>query len=463
MMDVINLETNSFETIKFSDFFNDFGDEFKAASQIVSVVEQEQLRPISMTDVDFEAMTPVVTFDGLFRNTDFATRIRKMISVIQDQLGIPVDIEFASDGKDLFLLQCRPQSYAKHRRPAPIPKDIPESAILFSANRYISNGYAPDLLHVVFVDPAEYSLLESKPDLLKVGETIGKLNSILPRRQFLLMGPGRWGSRGDIKLGVSVKYSDINNTAVLVEIARKKGNYLPELSFGTHFFQDLVESDIHYLPLYPDDKGMAFNERVLYESRNVLTDLLPECENLQKVIRVIDVQKSAQGKLLHVFMNAELNEALGVFSRPSAKQVTKGAKREFPLETMSSEHWRWRKRMAESIAREVDQERFGIRAFYVFGSTENGTAGPGSDIDLLIHCDGNQERQDQLRKWLEGWSLCLDELNYQKTGYRSGGLLDVHLITDEDIQRETSYARMIGAVTEPATEIPLSPVKKTRH
>ena len=88
------------------------------------------------------------------------------------------------------------------------------------------------------------------------------------------MGPGRWGSRGDIKLGVNVTYSDINNTAVLIEIARKKGNYVPDLSFGTHFFQDLVEASIRYLPLYPDEKGIIFNEEFL---RIRPTDVMIEC------------------------------------------------------------------------------------------------------------------------------------------------------------------------------------------
>ena len=73
------------------------------------------------------------------------------------------------------------------------------------------------------------------------------------------MGPGRWGSRGDIKLGVPVAYSDINKTAMLIEIAVKQSKYEPELSFGTHFFQDLVEENIKYLPLYPEDNDIIFN------------------------------------------------------------------------------------------------------------------------------------------------------------------------------------------------------------
>ena len=87
--------------------------------------------------------------------------------------------------------------------------------------------------------------------MLAVGRAVGRLNQVLPRRKFLLMGPGRWGSRGDIKFGVSVTYSDINNTAMLIEVARKQKDYIPEPSFGTHFFQDLVEASIAYLPLYP--------------------------------------------------------------------------------------------------------------------------------------------------------------------------------------------------------------------
>ncbi len=120
------------------------------------------------------------------------------------------------------------------------------------------------------------------------------------------MGPGRWGSRGDIKLGVDVTYSDINNTAVLIEMARKKGNYLPELSFGTHFFQDLVEASIRYLPLYPDDEETIFNEMFFSKSHNILKDVAPEYAHLSDTIRVIDVPQNMDGMVLRVLMNANL-------------------------------------------------------------------------------------------------------------------------------------------------------------
>ena len=137
-------------------------------------------------------------------------------------------------------------------------------------------------------------------DLRDVGRAVGRLNKMLSKRQFVLMGPGRWGSRGDIKLGVSVTYSDINNTAALIEIARKRGQYVPDLSFGTHFFQDLVEASIRYLPLYPDEPDVIFNEAFLGEARNILADLLPEYARLQHVVRVIDVPKSCEIGRAHV-------------------------------------------------------------------------------------------------------------------------------------------------------------------
>ena len=84
----------------------------------------------------------------------------------------------------------------------------------------MSNGTVPDITHIVYVDPSGYRTMADLNDLREIGRAVGKLNKLLPKRQFILMGPGRWGSRGDIKLGVSVTYSDINNTAVLIEIAR---------------------------------------------------------------------------------------------------------------------------------------------------------------------------------------------------------------------------------------------------
>jgi hypothetical protein len=327
--------------------------------------------------------------------------------------------------------------------------------VLFTAHRSISNGRVPDITHIVYIDPDQYARIQDLKELTEVGKAVGRLNKLLPKRQFVLMGPGRWGSRGDIKLGVRVTYADISNTALLMEVARKRGDYVPELSFGTHFFQDLVEGDIRYIPLYPDEPESSLDETFLRRARNVLPDMLPEFTHLADTVRVIDVAREREGRILRVLMNADLDEAVGIFdiSRTAAVGATDPA--DTMVELPTEAHWRWRLRMAEQIAADLDAERFGVRALYIIGSVKNATAGPSSDIDLLIHDEGSGPQRNELNLWLDGWSRSLAEMNHLRTGYRTDGLLDVHYVTDRDIEKQTSFAAKIGAVTDPARRLRL--------
>jgi hypothetical protein len=268
------------------------------------------------------------------------------------------------------------------------------------------------------------------------------------------MGPGRWGSRGDIKLGVKVSYADISNTAVLVEIGRQKGNSLPDLSFGTHFFQDLVEAKIRYLPLYPDQPGAVFQEGFFKSAPNILAEVLPEFSSLSGTVKVIDIPRSTDGMVLRVLMNADRDEAVGILVNPSIEPPSSVAARESESRKLEN-HWAWRLEMAEHIASRLDGARFGVKAIYVIGSTKNATAGPQSDIDLLVHFQGTKRQREELMLWFQGWSHCLDEVNFQRTGYRSGELLDIHIVTDEDVAKKTSHAARIGAVTDAARQLRL--------
>ena len=453
-VDAINLKTNSFETVEIRELLRKSGDQISSIEKIVSIFDGQRIyKPIGR-NIDFEKDDLVVTFDGLITDTPFISKLGALLKLLEEKLKTPVDIEFASDGKDFFLLQCRAQSYAEGCKPIPVPKNIPKDKILFFGNRFISNGRVPDITHIIYVDPQAYDELKDQASLEAVGRAVGRLNNLLPRRRFILMGPGRWGSRGDLKLGVKVTYSDISNTAVLVEIARKKGNYSPDLSFGTHFFQDLVEAEIRYLPLYLDEKDTIFNEQFFNNSPNIFPELLPEFAFLADTVKVFDIPGSTGGLVLRVPMNADLDEAAGILVDPSlAPQVSLISKEESAKQPEN--YWAWRLHMAEQIASLLDPVRHGIKGLYVFGSTKNGTAGAQSDIDLLVHFEGTKKQRQELLCWFEGWSLALDEINYQKTGYRSGGLLDVHLITDEDIAKKESYAVKIGAVTDAARPLPL--------
>jgi pyruvate, water dikinase len=318
LIDVINLESESFESIRVDAFLAEAGEAFPNIDRVFSIHRDGQIREIGLTGIDYATDQPIATFNGLFNRTPFIKQIQAVLKTLEDTLGRAVDIEFASDGTSLYLLQCRPQSRSQYSAAATIPTDVPRDRILFNARRYISDGCIPELTHVVYVDPQAYGEVTDLTRLLEIGRAVSRLNEILPKRRFILMGPGRWGSRGDIKLGVSVDYAGINNTAMLIEIARQKGSYVPELSFGTHFFQDLVESDIRYMPLYPDDDGIILNEKLLVETPNALKDLVPEFASLGDVLHVLDVPKATGGLVLCVAMNANDSVALAYLteSRP---------------------------------------------------------------------------------------------------------------------------------------------------
>jgi hypothetical protein len=184
--------------------------------------------------------------------------------------------------------------------------------------------------------------------------------------------------------------------------------------------------------------------------------LAPEFADLAGVVRVIDVPKASGGRVLRVHMNGESDEAIAFLAPPGSSAEDAVAVSEL-AEPVQGQDWRWRMRMAEQIARRVDADRLGVAGMYIFGSTKNATAGPGSDIDLLVHVRGTPEQRRALSEWLAGWSACLAELNYLRTGTVHEGLLDVHFVTDEDIATQTSYAAKIGAVTDAARRLPLGP------
>ena len=310
-MDVINLDTGRFESLPVAEVIKGSGDEFPMLEQIVSIMEDGFLKKPMRGMISVEKDELLVTFGGLVERMEFVPQIRAILAILQEALETAVDLEFAHDGTHLYLLQCRPQSRMEDAGRVSLPSRVEYDHKLFSASKFVTNGYVGGIRYLVYVDPEEYRKLPDLADLVGIADAVARLNGVLPRRQFILMGPGRWGSRGDVTLGVGITYSGINNTALLVEIARKKGNYVPDLSFGTHFFQDLVEAHINYLALYPDEEGNLFNETFFRDSPSVFTQFLPDFARLERAVRVIDIEQVFPGCELKVVMDGDKDRALG--------------------------------------------------------------------------------------------------------------------------------------------------------
>ncbi|MBF0542958.1 MAG: PEP/pyruvate-binding domain-containing protein [Candidatus Riflebacteria bacterium] len=316
-IDVINLETGQFETMEIEKLIEEVGNEFPQLSQIISNFRDGELVAPLGTMSNLKDGIPVVTFANLLKYSPFVKQIKAILDTLQETVGWPVDVEFAAGEEpgSIYLLQCRPQSHFGENVNISIPTNIQDSQKLFSAKKFITTGQVTNIEYIVYVDPFEYDGLETLEEMIRVGEIISELNSHLPSRKFILMGPGRWGSRGDIKLGVRVAYSDINNTSMLIEIARNKMGYTPDLSFGTHFFQDLVEAEIRYLPLYPDEEGNFFNSQFFTESPNLLTKLVPRTEHLKKVVKLIHIPQIEENSTVSIIMDGENERALAFLNQ----------------------------------------------------------------------------------------------------------------------------------------------------
>lgn len=438
-MDVINLKSKAIETVDAIEFFREYSEEFPKLENLVSVYKDDRLvEPNILTDFKKEDL--VITFNNLFEKTDFLEKMKRILRLLEDKIGTPVDVEFASDGDKLYILQCRPQSQGRGVERKPIPSNIPNDRKLFSANKYVTTGQIENIEYIIYVVPEEYANLPSVEEMQKIATVVNELNNKLPNKKFILIGPGRWGSRGDIRLGVPVKYGNIKNTALLVEVAREKGGYIPELSFGTHFFQDLVESNIKYLPLYPDQKDTIFNEELLTKTENYLAKILPKYKDYEKVVKVVKTQSLLEDSTLSVIMDGEANEALAFLQ---------------PLD-----HWRWRMQKVREISEELDPDLYGIVALYIIGSTKTGEAGPASDIDLLIQIKGTEEQKEKLLDYMEKLGKKLAKENEQRTGIKTENLLDVHIITEEDIKNRTAWATHI---TSPYMSVKKIELKKKKE
>lgn len=313
-IDLINLRTNQFESLPIADLPLE---KYPYLRFIASTDEGGYLRDLFSNAID-DPDDLLLTFNTLTKNQGFVTLMRDALMQLEQTYNAPVDIEFAlrivrnrpKTTFELCLLQCRPLSQRSDGERVYLPKDMPRERILFTENRFVPNGKVEEIRYLVFVDPEKYRLIADRVTKLEIGRVVGRLNKRLEEETFILIGPGRWGST-NIDLGVKVGYADIYNTKVLMEMAVKsKDGGRPELSYGTHFFQDLVEAGIYSLPLHLDHPRSRFNWGFFHNAPNQLAALLPDDSEIAPYVTVIDL---APGHL-NIFMDSSADEAMGVLS-----------------------------------------------------------------------------------------------------------------------------------------------------
>ena len=293
-VDLISTKDNALSTIPFEKLIRE---KLYAQIERVAVKDDESMRLMSdrgVTDKEYW----ILTLDSVFKNTGLAAFFKKILKTLEQGYQYPVEIEFTvnfTKGNDyrINLLQCRPLQTRGLGHKVEIPAQIPNDDILFESRGYFLGGNISQKIEwLIYVDPEKYSLL-GQSDKYEIAHIVGEINRAVKDREelsALLMGPGRWGTTTP-SLGVPVKFAEIHNMTVLAEIAFSAGNLMPELSFGTHFFQDLVETNIFYVALFPEKKGVVFNTAWFAQSKNLFASLMPESAKHEGLIGVYEVRE----------------------------------------------------------------------------------------------------------------------------------------------------------------------------
>ena len=248
---------------------------------------------------------------GLVRNRRMMEQMRQMMHLIQQEYGEPVDIEFTinvSENREYMinLLQCRPLQVLQDTGGITVPEDVPEENILLEtrgASMGLSRKIRLDM--IVYVDPVKYYHL-TYPKKTEIAVLIGKINWKYREqgKHMLLMVPGRIGTSSP-ELGVPTAFSDISGFDAICEMAESRAGYNPELSYGSHIFQDLVEADILYTAVFANEKTIKFAPDKLFGCENTV-ETLTGAEGVSDIVKVFDLS----GAECTLFYDLEENHML---------------------------------------------------------------------------------------------------------------------------------------------------------
>ncbi len=290
---------------------------------IAQVYQDDGLQSLASRPLDLDSTKIVITFQELLRRTAFPSLMRRMLSTLETAYQNPVDTEFAllihaGEGQEghnleICLLQCRPQSRLEDER-VQLPKNIPVERQLFLVQRIVPEGRVPNIRYVVYARPSACQKLD-QAQRLRMAQAIGEINRHLEGQSFILMGPGRWGSANP-DIGIPVSYADIYNARALIEVF--DGSDTPEPSYGTHFFQDLVEARIFPLAIAVEDPATHFRRAFFEDSPSVLEELVPGASAWRDVLQLIDIPAAAGGSYLELVMDGEADSAMAYLADPAS-------------------------------------------------------------------------------------------------------------------------------------------------
>lgn len=288
--DVLNLRKNIWESAEIEEILKEDIRVPKSLFVTMDYAEADRLRDLGYTNIPVPF---TVNFRKMLKDTEFPDVMKRMLKLLSDAYDYPVDVEFTVNFRDqntffFNLVQCRPLQTRGLGKNIEIPKlNSTDECLFYSEGNFMGGNLRIPVDKIIFVDIHEYLAL-SEQEKYQVARYIGKLNQVLKAESVLLMGPGRWGTTTP-SLGVPVHFTEISHMAAICEISYQDEGLMPELSYGSHFFQDLVESGVFYIALFKEQKNVIFHQEKL-KKENLLLKYVKEAADYEKCIQVIDAE-----------------------------------------------------------------------------------------------------------------------------------------------------------------------------
>ena len=236
-----------------------------------------------------------VSCQGIVGKEDLMKQMQEILAAISKEYDYPVDTEFTinlSESGDyvINLLQCRPLQVYQDAKETEMPEEVDPETILFECrNSSMGLSRFEKLDVIVYIDPVLYYNMPYK-DKYRIGQALGAVNWAMrgKNKKMLLLSPGRIGTSSP-ELGVPALFSDISEFEGICEIADSRAGYNPELSYGSHFFQDLVEAGILYNAIFENEKTLSYKPDLLFGFENRILEFVPNADEIKDIIRVYDV------------------------------------------------------------------------------------------------------------------------------------------------------------------------------
>ena len=290
-VDLLDLEKNNLTTIPLEQLARE--DKTIDLSEVAEV-DWEATRHLA--ELGFKDRKQwVLNFRKPLSDEPFVKTVRSMLEVLEKAYHYPIDIEFtvnnnANQQRLINLLQCRPLQTKSVGTSVPFPERIDKRDVMIqSKGHFMGGNVCIAIKYIIYVHPERYAKL-TEQECYQTARIIGQLNQTLvdpENAPTLLLGPGRWGTTTP-SLGVPVSFSEIDNIVALAEISFETAGMMPELSFGSHFFQDLVEANVFYLAVLPHIKTNYFNVDMIVNKPNLFKKLLPQYHAWADIISVCD-------------------------------------------------------------------------------------------------------------------------------------------------------------------------------